>query len=248
VSRKRKSYDRFAHIDGLDRYGWYGFPRYQTVASKRARAARDLARLRKGNTALSPVVIDGRAIARTFWGEAWCDNLERYVDFANRLPRGRSYVRNGLVLDLRVEPGVVNALVSGSDVYDVRVSVTPLPNTRWRAVCRDVSGAIDSVIELLQGRLSDRVMTRLCAEGTGLFPAPKEIQFRCSCPDSAWMCKHVAAVLYGVGARLDRERAALRAPPGQAGRARGRRRHAGRGRAREAPNDGRARAQGGRRG
>jgi uncharacterized Zn finger protein len=150
-------------------------------------------------------VIDGPKIATTFWGASWCDNLERYSDFANRLPRGRSYVRNGSVVDLQIASGVVTALVSGSDLYDVRVQVAAVPSSRWRAVCRDVSGAIDSVIELLQGRLSDRVMTRLCADGTGLFPSPREIEFDCSCPDGADMCKHVAAVLYGVGARLDRE-------------------------------------------
>jgi len=183
----------------------YGFAPYVSVASRQAQAARRLAQLRKKARPVSPVVIEGRKIATTFWGESWCGNLERYSDFANRLPRGRSYVRNGSVVDLQIAPGVVTALVSGSDLYDVRVAVKALPASRWRAVCRDVSGAIDSVIELLQGRLSERVMTRLCAEGTGLFPSPREIEFNCSCPDAAYMCKHVAAVLYGVGARLDRE-------------------------------------------
>jgi uncharacterized Zn finger protein len=183
----------------------YGFAPYVTVASRQAQAARRLAHLRKKGKPVAPIVIDGRKIATTFWGASWCDNLERYSDFANRLPRGRSYVRNGSVVDLQIASGVVTALVSGSDLYDVRVNVAALPSSRWRAVCRDVSGAIDSVIELLQGRLSDRVMTRLCADGTGLFPSPREIEFDCSCPDGASMCKHVAAVLYGVGARLDRE-------------------------------------------
>jgi uncharacterized Zn finger protein len=206
MSKRRRYYETY---EGYEGYGSYGFPRYQTVASKRARAARDLAKLRKRNPTLSPVVVIGRTIAETFWGEAWCDNLERYSDYANRLPRGRSYVCNGLVLDLQVGPGCVTALVSGTRVYEVRVAVDTLPRTRWRAVCRDVSGAIDSVIELLQGRLSDRVMARLCAEGTGLFPSPKEIRLSCTCPDWADMCKHVAAVLYGIGARLDREPALL---------------------------------------
>jgi uncharacterized Zn finger protein len=187
----------------------YGFAPYVTAASRRAQAARRLAQLRKQGRSVAPIVIEGRKIAATFWGASWCDNLERYSDFANRLPRGRSYVRNGSVVDLRIEPGVVTALVSGSDLYDVRVAVGALPATRWRAVCRDVSGAIDSVIELLRGQLSDRVMTRLCADGTGLFPSPREIQFECSCPDAAYMCKHVAAVLYGIGALLDREPALL---------------------------------------
>ena len=152
-----------------------------------------------------PVVVEGRAIAKTFWGQAWCDNLERYSDFANRLPRGRTYVRNGSVVDLHIAPGAVRAMVAGSDLYRIEVNVAPVPSARWRAVCRDCAGAIDSVVELLQGRFSKGVMTRLCQERTGLFPSPGEIEFTCSCPDWASMCKHVAAVLYGIGARLDEQ-------------------------------------------
>jgi len=185
--------------------GFYGFRDYVSVAARRAQAARELAKLRKNGRAMSPVAIEGRKIARTFWGEAWCDNLERYSDFANRLPRGRSYVRNGSVVDLRVEPGAVNALVSGSRMYEVKVTVGPVAPARWRAICKDCSGAIDSLIELLQGRFSRGVMTRLCEENTGLFPSPTDILFTCSCPDWASMCKHVAAVLYGIGARLDHQ-------------------------------------------
>lgn len=182
-----------------------GFRPYVTVGRRRAQAARELAKLRKKGRAISPVVIEGRTIAETFWGEAWCDNLERYSDFANRLPRGRTYVRNGSVVDLQVLPGRVTALVSGSAMYTVTVTVGPVPRARWSAICKDCSGAIDSVIELLQGRFSKGVMTRLCQEKTGLFPSPKEIHFTCSCPDWASMCKHVAAVLYGIGARLDHQ-------------------------------------------
>ena len=158
---------------------------------------------------LSPVVIDGRHIATTFWGQAWCDNLERYSDFANRLPRGRSYVRSGAVLDLQIRPGTIAALVSGTDLYRVAIDVVRVPDAQWDAICRDVSGAIESVVELLQGRLSKSVMARLCERGAGLFPTPQEIRFTCSCPDAAAMCKHIAAVLYGIGARLDAEPALL---------------------------------------
>ena len=150
-----------------------------------------------------PVVIDGRAIAKTFWGKAWCDNLERYSDFANRLPRGRTYVRNGSAVDLQIAAGAVTAMVSGSDLYRIQVRVAAVPKARWSAVCRDCAGAIDSLVELLQGRFSQGVMARICHERTGLFPSPAEITFDCSCPDWASMCKHVAAVLYGIGARLD---------------------------------------------
>lgn len=182
----------------------YGFAPYVSVAEKRRKAEREIEKLRKKGHALSPVApISGNAVARTFWGKSWCKNLERYHDYANRLPRGRSYVRNGSVVDLQIEPGEVRAKVSGSSLYDVRVKVAPLPKASWQAVCRDCAGGIDSLVELLQGRFSQAVMERVCQEGTGLFPLPKEIEFDCSCPDWASMCKHVAATLYGVGARLD---------------------------------------------
>ena len=154
---------------------------------------------------MSPVVIEGRTIAATFWGKAWCDNLERYSDYANRLPRGRTYVRNGSVVDLQIAPGEVNALVSGSEIYQVAVKVSAVPKARWTSICTDCAGAIDSLVELLQGRFSKGVMERICRQKTGLFPAPAEIEFSCSCPDWASMCKHVAAVLYGIGARLDEQ-------------------------------------------
>src|SRR3990170_2504751 len=186
-------------------YDYYGWKPYVPVAARRAQAAREVAKLTKKGQRTSPVVIDGRTIARTFWGEAWCDNLERYSDYANRLPRGRTYVRNGSVVDLQVGPGRVTALVSGSTMYDVKVTVGPVPRSRWSAICKDCSGAIDSLVELLQGRFSKGVMARLCEQKTGLFPSPKDIIFTCSCPDWASMCKHVAAVLYGIGARLDHQ-------------------------------------------
>jgi uncharacterized Zn finger protein len=188
---------------GYDDY--YDFKPYVSVGARRATAVRELAKLQKKGRKTSPVVLEGRTIAETFWGRAWCANLERYSDFANRLPRGRSYVRNGSVVDLQVAPGTVTALVSGTTIYEVKVTVSAVIPARWVAICKDCSGAIDSVIELLQGRLSQGVMSRLCAEGTGLFPSPKELIFSCSCPDWASMCKHVAAVLYGIGARLDQQ-------------------------------------------
>lgn len=184
---------------------YYGWKPYVPVAARRAQAAREVAKLAKKGQRTSPVVIDGRKIAKTFWGEAWCDNLERYSDFANRLPRGRTYVRNGSVVDLQIAAGTVRAMVSGSDLYRIEVKVAAVPKARWSAVCKDCAGAIDSLVELLQGRFSQGVMARICHEKTGLFPSPAEITFTCSCPDWASMCKHVAAVLYGIGARLDEQ-------------------------------------------
>jgi uncharacterized Zn finger protein len=182
---------------------FFPWKKYVPVAVRRRKAEKAMARL-AGKDGAEPVVIEGRAIATTFWGKAWCDNLERYSDFANRLPRGRSYVRNGSVVDLKITPGTIVARVSGTRLYTTTVKVAAVPAARWRAICRDCAGAIDSLVELLQGRLSTGVMARLSQEKTGLFPSPSEITFDCSCPDWAAMCKHVAAVLYGIGARLDR--------------------------------------------
>ena len=183
-----------------DRYSWRP---YVSVAERRRKAEREMQKLAKKGHPVSPVVIEGRTIAKTFWGKAWCDNLERYSDYANRLPRGRTYVRNGSVVDLQVGQGEVTAHVSGSEIYKVKVTVAPVRKARFAAICTDCAGAIDSLVELLQGRFSKGVMERLCQQKTGLFPAPADIKFSCSCPDWASMCKHVAAVLYGVGARLD---------------------------------------------
>jgi hypothetical protein len=182
---------------------FYYWKPYVPAAERRRQAERHIAKLKKKGATAAPVVLTGRAIARTFWGKAWCDNLERYSDYSNRLSRGRSYVRNGSVIDLRIASGEVTALVSGSSIYTVRAQVEPVPKTRWNAILSDCAGAIDSLVELLQGRFAKGVMERICRQSEGLFPAPKEINFTCSCPDWATMCKHVAAVLYGVGARLD---------------------------------------------
>ncbi|MGJ5813730.1 SWIM zinc finger family protein [Paludibaculum fermentans] len=185
------------------RYDDWGWTRYVPVAERRRKALRELEKLRKQGKVITPVILEGRTIARTFWGKAWCTNLESYSDYANRLPRGRTYVRNGSVVNLELTPGLICAHVSGSSLYEVRLKVTPVAKTRWNSLRADCAGTIDSLVELLMGRLSQGVMERICRQGQGLFPAPTEIKLSCSCPDSAGMCKHIAATLYGVGARLD---------------------------------------------
>jgi len=188
-----------------DDYDFYGWIPYVSVAERRRNARREMDKLRKKGHPVSPVVVEGRTIVKTFWGKAWCENLERYSDYANRLPRGRTYVRNGSVIDLQIAPGEIKALVSGSEIYEVAVKVAPVAKARWQSICKDCAGGIDSLVELLQGRLSTGVMERVCRQKTGLFPSPGEIRLSCSCPDWAGMCKHVAAVLYGIGARLDQK-------------------------------------------
>jgi len=183
-------------------WGW-GWRPYVPVAQRRANAAKQTAKLLKKGVAVEPVTLDGRRIARTFWGEAWCSHLESFSDFANRLPRGRTYVRNGSVCHLAISKGKIEALVSGSELYTVSIRIGTLPDKGWADIKRRCVGQIASLLDLLKGRLSDGVMSVVTDRQRGLFPQPGEINLKCSCPDWAVMCKHVAAVLYGIGARLD---------------------------------------------
>ncbi len=178
---------------------------YVPAASRRRTADRTVAKLQKKGQTLSPVAARRGAIAKSFWGKAWCQNLERYSDYSNRLPRGRTYLRNGSVIDLKIGPGEVTAQVMGSSLYRITVSIREVAVAQWQEIARDCARSIDTLIELLQGQLSTSVMERITRPGTGLFPSPKEIAFNCSCPDTVAMCKHVAATLYGIGARLDVE-------------------------------------------
>ena len=184
---------------------WYSFRPYVSVAQRRASAAKEAAKMAKKGIAFSPVTIPGRTIATTFWGKAWCKHLEAFSDYANRLPRGRTYVRNGSVIDLKIEPAKITAQVMGSSIYKQTITITPIADVRWKAIKNVCSGRIDSLVELLQGRFSDAVMAVITHRDEGMFPLPKEIKMNCSCPDWAGLCKHLAAVLYGVGARLDQQ-------------------------------------------
>ena len=179
------------------------WPAYVTVAERRQAAAQVAkSESRKGHVLL-PINIEGRAIATTFWGKAWCRHLEKFSDYSNRLPRGRTYARNGSVIHLEIDTGTITAMVSGSDTYHIEVTIDPLPKETWDALKSQCAGGIDSALELLQGKLSNSVMQTVCDRDNGLFPSPMEIQLECDCPDWADLCKHLAAVLYGVGARLD---------------------------------------------
>jgi uncharacterized Zn finger protein len=189
---------------GRSRYGYNQWPKYVPVAERRAQAARKTATLQKQGKNIHPVEIEGRTIARSFWGKGWCTHLESFGDYSNRLPRGRTYVRNGSVCHLGIGKGSVTALVSGSNLYNVKVDIQPLEKTAWDTIRTHCVGKIGSLIELLQGQLSDEIMQTVTDRQHGLFPKPGEISYTCDCPDWAHMCKHVAAVMYGIGARLDK--------------------------------------------
>ncbi len=178
-----------------------------SAAAQRAKAARSLEKLKKKNPDLAPVLVSGRKLTQTWWGQAWTDNLSRYADYSNRIGRGRSYVRNGAILDLSIGPGEVSALVQGSRVkpYDVTISIKALRAEAWASLKSACAGQVDSLRDLLEGKFPASLARLFTEPGKGLFPTPTEIRFHCSCPDWASMCKHVCAVLYGVGVRLDED-------------------------------------------
>jgi uncharacterized Zn finger protein len=184
-----------------------GYPEYVPVAQRRAQAERKLAQLRKKNPKLKPIIIAGRALATTWWGKSWNSNLERYADYNYRLERGRSYARHRSILDLQLSPGKATALVLGSSSqpYKITIEIDTLSDRNWAAIRTACAGSFDSLHELLAGTFPNTLKNLFFEEGAGLFPTPREIHFTCSCPDAASMCKHVAASLYGIGARFDED-------------------------------------------
>ena len=185
--------------------GYSGFPEYVSVGAKKAKAEKKLTQLKKKNPDIQPVIIESRALAKSWWGKEWNKNLERYADYSNRIGRGRSYVRHGAVLDLKIRPGKVEALVQGSrsKPYSVSINIKPIPKKNWAAIKQNCKGKMDGLQKLIAGKFPKELGDIFTQKGKGLFPVPKEINFDCTCPDWASMCKHVAAALYGIGARLD---------------------------------------------
>ena len=189
----------------MSRY-WSEFPRYEQPDAgelKRKSAASKKKAQAKGKI-LEPVTIKGRNIASTGWGKAWCDNLEQYADYESRLGRGKRYVRNGSVIDLKIQKGKILARVQGTrkTPYKVEIRISPLSEERCQDILERCGRKLENLEALTEGNFPDDMKELFRGKG-GLFPEPREISFNCSCPDWALMCKHVAAALYGVGARLD---------------------------------------------
>ena len=167
---------------------YYGYAPYVPVAVRRAQAQKQLEKMKKKGLNVQPVQLSGRKIADSFWGKGWCDHMESFGDYANRLPRGRTYVRNGSVCHLDIKPGRIEAIVSGSSLYNVAIIISPLAIHKWKAVKSSCAGRIGSLIDLLRGKLDRGVMEVVSDRREGLFPLPGEIKFTCDCPDSAGMC------------------------------------------------------------
>ena len=189
----------------MSRY-WNEFPRYEQPDAGELRRKSDASKKKAQSRGkiLEPVQVQGRNIAKTWWGKAWCDNLERYADYESRLGRGKRYVRNGSVIDLKIQKGKILARVQGSrkTPYKVEIRISPLSEEKCQDILSRCGKKLENLEALLGGNFPDEMKELFQGKG-GLFPEPREISFICSCPDWALMCKHVAAALYGVGARLD---------------------------------------------
>lgn len=176
------------------------------TAKLKSNAAQTIHKEKKKGKVLEPVIIQGRTIVKSWWGKAWCDNLERYADYESRLDRGKRYVRTGAVVDLKIQKGKVLARVQGrrKTPYKVEVRISPLSEERCQRAIEQCGRKIKNLERLVSGDFPTELKETFLEQG-GLFPEPKEISFSCSCPDWALMCKHVAAVLYGIGARFDED-------------------------------------------
>lgn len=190
----------------MARYWDTGKFKQPTAAEIRSKATATKKKDKKKGKELSPVVITGRTIAKNWWGKAWCDNLERYADYANRIDRGKRYVRSGAIVDLQIEPGKVLARVQGTRKipYKVEIRISPLSEEKCQSIIERCTTKLENVEQLIAGNFPSE-MKALFEGEDGIFPSPREISFNCSCPDWALMCKHVAAALYGIGARVDEQ-------------------------------------------
>ena len=176
-----------------------------TVAELEARAKQSSEKAAKKKLIYEPIKpFTRRQICTSWWGKAWCENLERYADFESRLDRGKRYVKNGTVLDLKIKKGRVEAKVQGTrkTPYKVEIRISPLSEEKCGEIIEQCGRRIENMESLIKGEFPLDLKELFLAKD-GLFPKPKEISFNCSCPDWALMCKHVAAAMYGIGVRLD---------------------------------------------
>lgn len=191
-------------------YNYYGRANmhYRKVDEKKQLGDAYIKRMLKKGYDIQPVsvIATGRKVTTTWWGKAWCDNLEKYADEENRISRGKTYLKDGFVLDLHIDKGEVTAIVQGNrkKPYEVEIDIAPLSKRRIDEILTNCGKKLDSLDMLVSGQFP-KDLKELFTSDEGLFPKLSEIRFYCDCPDSAYMCKHVAAVLYGIGVRMDED-------------------------------------------
>ncbi len=142
----------------------------------------------------------------TWWGQRWIDALEALgAVYANRLPRGRTYARKGTVQDLAIDAGAVTARVQGSRArpYRVQLQLPVFDDPTWEAITTALASRVRLSAELLDATMPEDIDEVLAECGVSLFPSARELTTRCSCPDVANPCKHVAAVHYVLAQTFD---------------------------------------------
>ena len=182
------------------------YPSYTQPSAEELRRKAETSVMKAGKCGqkYEPVCVAGTKICQRWWGIAWCRNLEQYADYTSRIGRGKRYVRAGAVLDLKIEASHILAKVQGSRQrpYQVEIRINPLTEKAVKKIQQQCVSKIKSLEELVAGEFPEELQ-HIFIGTDGLFPKPSDITFDCSCPDWACMCKHVAAVMYAVGVRLD---------------------------------------------
>ncbi len=172
-------------------------------------AAARLAALQAEGEELHPVVGCSRALARHFWGKAWMRQLARCESGGYALAPGRSLLRHGCVLDVRLAPGLIRARVGAQRLEEVELRLAPLDAERQEELVQLCQGRIDSLVSLMEGRVDEAVLAPLCDPERGLLPQPADWSMSCTCADWSEPCPHAAAAIYAAGILIDAEPALL---------------------------------------
>lgn len=146
-------------------------------------------------------------IGSTWWSKRWIGVLESF-SMGTRLTRGRSYARQGQVISIDIEPGVVKAKVQGSQPkpYNIKIQLRPLSDQDWEEVTEAMASQAIFAAKLLAGEMPTNIEEAFHAVKLSLFPtAAKDLVTDCSCPDWANPCKHIAAVYYLLAERFDED-------------------------------------------
>ncbi len=166
-------------------------------------AQQRLAELQAGGEELTPVVNTTRKLAGNFWGSAWMKHLAHCESGGMCLAPGRTLLRHGCVLDVRIAPCSIRALISAEELYEVNLQLAPLDSEQQEQLAASCGRHIDSLLSLLEGKVDAAVLRHLCHPETGLLPTPADWRMHCTCPDWAEPCPHAAAAIYAAGCLID---------------------------------------------
>lgn len=143
---------------------------------------------------------------KTWWGQQWLNSLSK-IDNSNRLPRGKTYANNGAVKNIEIETNAISAQVQGSASrpYKVMVSVPIFTSSQKQALLEAILGNPTLLAKLLNRELPQELNKFAEEKNIPLFPKSwRDFPMKCSCPDSAVPCKHLAAVIYIIAKEIDK--------------------------------------------